>query len=319
MEYYDDNTCDSSLEKPGLVGESSEDESILEDSTNTDDIIERRRIAKINLKHNTKNPFLCLPRDVLLNIMKWIISSRLDVVSLARVSLVCKALYNISHDDSLWHSMCEKVWGSTVVRKPYLTWRDHFISRPHLHIHGVYVSKTSYIRTGDVSMSLTSRPYYLVEYYRILRFFPNGEILMLTTPQDPREVVHKLESKNKKVQGLLLGKYVLVEDQCGGTVHATLTKYYVSKDASRFQQSRSRRQNRSEPPTSISEYRIELKLSSTSSRKKFNKLTWIHHSCCTRYEKSDNGNTCVFDLTKQYPALNFHGVKSFTAESFKPV
>lgn len=320
MEYFEDDTFDDTFERLGLEERSDDDDEVTaKDSSSTNEAIERTRIAKVNFEHNAKNLFLSLPRDVLLNIMKWIVSSRLDMVSLARVSQVCKEFYNLSQDPSLWHAMCQKIWGSTVLRKPYLTWKDHFTSRPHVHIHGVYISKTSYIRSGDASMSFTSRPYYLVEYYRILRFFPNGEVLMLTTPQEPRDVVHKLESKSKKVQGLLLGRYALREDQNCGILHAKLTNYYVPKDSMRVQQSKSRRQNRTEPSKPINEYTVEMELTSTSSRRRFNKLTWNHHSCCTRYEKSESQNICVFDLTNQYPALYFHGVKSFTAESGKPV
>lgn len=320
MEYLDDVAYDASFERVGVDDRSDADEftSTSENSSSTNDEIERRRIAKINFEHNTTNLFLSLPCDVLLNIMKWIVSTRLDVVSLARVSQVCKELYNLSQDESLWHSMCQRIWGSTVVRKPYPTWKDHYISRPHAHIHGVYISKTSYVRASGVS-SFTSTPYCLVEYYRILRFFPNGEVLMLTTPQEPRDVVYKLKNKNRRVQGLLLGRYVILEDQSGGIIHAKLKNYYIPKDSLSVQQTRIRRQNTRESYKPINEYNIEMRLTSTSPKKMFNKLTWTHHSCRTQYEKSENSNTCVFDLTKQYPALYFYGVKSFITESFKPV
>lgn len=40
---------------------------------------------------------------------------------------------------------------------------------------GVYISKTTYIRYGESSFQDTNyKPCYLVEYYRYLRFFPDG-------------------------------------------------------------------------------------------------------------------------------------------------
>lgn len=284
--------------------------------------IERKQIAERNFLFNSSEvALLQLPREVLCYVLRWVVSSRLDMVSLARWSLVCQDFHCISQDPSLWHAMSQKVWGRAVIRKPFATWKEHFLFRPHLHFHGVYISKTSYIRAGNSSVSFSSKPYHCVEYYRILRFFPNGEVLMLTTPQEPREVVHKLENKNKAVQGLLLGKYALQEDQFQNyaTMTACMKSYYIPKDPMRLQSNRSRRQNRHEPPKPVHEYQLEMKLTSTSSRRKFNKLIWVHHSCRTRYEGIDRENTSVFDLTKQYPALYFNRVQSFTDESQKPI
>lgn len=58
---------------------------------------------------------------------------------------------------------------------------------------GVYISKASYARAGEQSLDNFYRPWHLVEYYRYFRFFANGSVLFLTTPEDPKSVVYKLK------------------------------------------------------------------------------------------------------------------------------
>lgn len=50
------------------------------------------------------------------------------------------------------------------------------IYRPHLWFHGAYISKTSYVRYGESSFQDSNyRPVYIVDYFRYLRFFPDGK------------------------------------------------------------------------------------------------------------------------------------------------
>lgn len=43
-----------------------------------------------------------------------------------------------------------------------------------LIISGVYISRASYIRQGEQSLDTFYSPWHLVEYYRYIRFFPDG-------------------------------------------------------------------------------------------------------------------------------------------------
>lgn len=85
---------------------------------------------------------------------------------------------------------------------------------------GVYISKTSYIRQGEKSLDGFYRAWHHVEYYRwmfdrsgfhwefrshswlcdhrYLRFFPDGQVIMLTTPEDPQAIVPRLRTKNTR-------------------------------------------------------------------------------------------------------------------------
>lgn len=41
-------------------------------------------------------------------------------------------------------------------------------------IIGVYISRATYIRQGEQSLDSFYSPWHLVEYYRYIRFFPDG-------------------------------------------------------------------------------------------------------------------------------------------------
>jgi len=45
-------------------------------------------------------------------------------------------------------------------------------------VSGCYISKCVYYRTGEKSLDCYYRPYHRVEYYRYIRFFPEGKILI---------------------------------------------------------------------------------------------------------------------------------------------
>lgn len=95
----------------------------------------------------------------------------------------------------------------------------------HIIFTGVYISKTSYIRQGEESLDGFYRAWHHVEYYRYmfdhnhwflivsriyvtskcwhcshryLRFFPDGHVIMLTTPDDPLSVIPRLRTRNTR-------------------------------------------------------------------------------------------------------------------------
>lgn len=59
------------------------------------------------------------------------------------------------------------------------------------------------------------RPYHIVEYFRYIRFFPEGQVLMLTTPDNPYTAIPNLRSRASAVQGLMIGYYKLLGDRVG--------------------------------------------------------------------------------------------------------
>ncbi|XP_056421705.1 F-box only protein 9 [Hyla sarda] len=258
-----------------------------------------------------------LPMEVLMYIFRWVVSSELDLRSLEQLSLVCKGFYICARDPEIWRLACLKVWGRSCVKLvPYITWRQMFLERPRVRFDGVYISKTTYIRQGEQSLDGFYRAWHQVEYYRYMRFFPDGHIIMLTTPEEPQTIVPRLRTNNSRTDAMLLGHYRLSQDTDNQTkVFAVITNKKEEKSAE-FQKYRYFRR----APVQETERSFHLGLQLCSSgRYKFNKLVWIHHSCHITYKSSGETAVTTFDIDKMYTPLSFARVKSFTAVSERPL
>uniref|UniRef100_A0A672K0M2 F-box only protein 9 n=1 Tax=Sinocyclocheilus grahami TaxID=75366 RepID=A0A672K0M2_SINGR len=151
-----------------------------------------------------------LPFEVLMYIFRWVVSCDLDLRALEQLSLVCRGFYICARDPEIWRSACLRVWGRSCTKMlPFSSWREMFLEKPRVRFDGVYISKTSYIRQGEESLDGFYRAWHQVEYYRYLRFFPDGQVMMLTTPEDPLVTVPRLRSKNSRYAAPLIGKLPL--------------------------------------------------------------------------------------------------------------
>lgn len=127
--------------------------------------------------------FSQLPDEIVLHILRWVVSDHLDFSSLSQFAAVCKKFYILSRDQEIWRLACLKIWSILSIEQAINNefnndWRRMFIERPKANVNGTYISKASYIRQGDSSFQdVNYRPVYLVEYYRYLRFFPEGNSL----------------------------------------------------------------------------------------------------------------------------------------------
>ncbi|XP_068137472.1 F-box only protein 9 isoform X2 [Hyperolius riggenbachi] len=257
-----------------------------------------------------------LPMEVLMYIFRWVVSSELDLRSLEQLSLVCKGFYICARDPEIWRLACLKVWGRNCVKLvPYTTWRQMFLDRPRVRFDGVYVSKTTYIRQGEQSLDGFYRAWHQVEYYRYMRFFPDGHIVMLTTPEEPQTIVPRLRTKNARIEALLLGHYRLTQDTDNQTkVFAVITT--KKEEKSEYQKYRYFR--RAPVQETDHSFHVGLQLCA-SGRHKFNKLVWIHHSCHITYRSTGETAVTAFDIDKMYTPLFFARVKSYTAVSERPL
>jgi hypothetical protein len=94
-----------------------------------------------------------------------------------------------------------RIWGANNIANHLLTysdWRTMYLNRPRLNFDGVYISKASYARSGEQSLDNFYRPWHVVEYYRYMRFFSNGTVLFLTSPDEPKTTVYKLNLKTQQ-------------------------------------------------------------------------------------------------------------------------
>ncbi|XP_015908106.1 F-box only protein 9 [Parasteatoda tepidariorum] len=254
----------------------------------------------------------CLPPEIFIYILKWVVSQDLDVVSLEQISKVCRGFYICARDPEIWRLICLRIWGVNVdPPNRYGSWRNMFIQKPHVLFNGVYISKTTYIRYGESSFQDSNyRPYYLVEYFRYLRFFPDGVVLMLTTPDDPYQSVYKLRLQKHKHINVMSGRYKLV----GNTIMAVVKKpkVEISTSSNYYHHRRQRQANLQEAKEQT--FHMELELNNYK-RRINHQLSWTCYSIHMIYR---NGEETVsnFDIVpSNFPPFWFSRVKSFTTES----
>ncbi|KDR08236.1 F-box only protein 9 [Zootermopsis nevadensis] len=256
-----------------------------------------------------------LPMEIILYILRWVVSSDLDLRSLEMCSYVCRGFYLCSRDPEIWRLSCARVWGVNCGGLThYESWRKMFIERPRLQFNGCYISKTTYVRNGENSFQdQFYRPWHIVEYYRYLRFFPEGLVLMLTTPDDPASSLGQLRYRISKNPAVLSGNYHLLEDRVvlvlrrqDSTVKMAVNNRY--------------RGRRREGTQDLGEQTFHLELQIVTYRNRIHaQLVWQRYSIFTKF-RSGQETTTVFDLPgNRYPPYWFSRVKSYTAESENPL
>lgn len=246
-----------------------------------------------------------LPVEVLLLILKFVISNNLDLRSLERFGMVCKGFFILSRENELWRKACEKVWKNNL-STPTLTWRDTFINRSRVLFDGCYISKTTYQRLGENSFQdQFYRPVQIVEYYRLLRFFPCGEMIMMTSSDDLQMSVNKLKNKRTAEQsrGILSGNYhyqdnhvlIVIKKRPNTTNNQMFKKRIVDiRDDCIFT------------------FFLELEICGASRKRKFGKLMWKNYSVCAQNKANEEVNS-DFDIrsAKKYPPFFFSHVMSY--------
>ncbi|CAG2177576.1 unnamed protein product [Oppiella nova] len=256
----------------------------------------------------SRTHFSCLPFEVVLNILKWIVSNELDLRSLEQFGSVCRGFYIASRDQELWRLSCYKTWDShssaALIANYGNNWRHMFVERVRPNFNGAYISRTTYIRQGEASFQdVHYRPCYLVEYYRYIRFFPNGHVLMLTTADDPHQSLPSLRHRKPKNSNVLSGHYRIN----GQTISIVIKRDYISDGS---QTARKYKHKNRDQSVSTQTFNISLDVKTVRNRRN-HQLLWSHYS--VHYRKP-NGQEMVtdFDLTaNKFPSFWFSRVKSY--------
>ncbi|XP_030370004.1 F-box only protein 9 [Scaptodrosophila lebanonensis] len=269
-----------------------------------------------------------LPTEIILYILRWVVSAQLDMKSLDQCSSVCKGFYVCARDEELWRLACIKVWGhnvGTLAQQDsnetddscYFSWRDMFLRRERVLFNGCYISKTTYLRMGENSFQdQFYRPVQLVEYYRYIRFLPDGKVLMMTSADEPAQGVAKLKQLHSRGPAdVLRGRYRLF----GNSVTLVLQKAH-SRQATTQNYVRQRRGSLmlTDEDTNNTQYVIELQIMSSSPKRRFVQLLWSHYSLVQKRNKVET--TSDFDLTAtKYPPLWFSPVRSYHYDADAPL
>ena len=169
--------------------------------------------------------------EVLINIIKWVVSSNLDLKSLENISEVCRGFYLASRSSDIWRLICLRTWGVKVLplslkdQVKNNDWRYFFLTRPRVHHNGCYIAKMSYMREGERSFTDHQfyRAWHVVQYYRIVRFFPGGKVVMNTTADEPAQAVKAFADSNGTGNlGCMIGRYQTVNNRVICVVKKTI-------------------------------------------------------------------------------------------------
>lgn len=293
--------------KPGSSRQSEIDQAIedLVESFQKDLALEGRGVCETTFEAGTISTSLhisCLPVEVFLVILKWLVSSDLDFKSLERFGQVCKGFYLLSRDQEVWKLACMKIWGPNI--SPTTTWREMLLTRPRVNFNGCYISKINYQRFGENPGFVDQfyRPVQIIEYFRVVRFLPNGKLLMLTSADELQLSVSKLKNVRNAFQSrdILKGEYhyqdstVLIVIKKKPSAHQKYHRKISSDDEVTFF--------------------LELEIQDTL-KKKFTKLNWKHYTI-SHFRNGEELNS-DFDLrsSSKYPPFYFSQVKSYHSES----
>lgn len=276
-----------------------------------------------------------LPHDLILVIFRYVIGEELDLASLESLGLVCRGFYIITHDPSLWRSICYTTWPANTLSVTVqqsgdnlknMDWKQLYLTRPRVNFDGVYISRTRYIRQGDVGFQdITYRPFHIVRYYRYLRFFPDNRVLLLTTNEEPDKIIpifrHALHAKQFASElSILEGTYELIdEDELIIKAERDFTQENNQTQHQTYNQRRQARFHWSRQTPLRQNFYMKFRLKTSESRPYTNNvLKWLEYSILA---KTEIGNELTeFDVSPDtFPSLTFSRVKKFNLKLSRPL
>jgi len=259
-----------------------------------------------------------LPMEVLIHILKWVVSSELDLKSLENFSRVCRGFYVAARASDIWRRVCIQTWVAGLpIEEPSLGgWRTIFLSRPRVNFNGCYISRVTYLREGERGFQDNEfyKSWHVVHYYRLLRFFPGGRLIMVTTAEKPAVAVKLLNSRYScGIQGCMFGQFRTINNH----IHCILQKpkQTETKTNRRFSlRKKPRNPYVFEVPDQNFHMELEIK------GKRHQKLHWLGYSILSKY-KDGREQLSDLDVTNinNYPTMIFSPVNSYTSETFQPL
>merc|ERR1712137_1348805 len=127
------------------------------------------------------------------NILKF-----LDPFQVERNSAVCRYWFLLCREADLWKSICLDIWtgqeellSTQVQKKLQGNWRRLFLDKPRPRLDGVYISQNSYIRSGQTE-GIYDQPVFKIRYWRYIRFFKDGNAVLICSPKNPKMIVPHL-------------------------------------------------------------------------------------------------------------------------------
>merc|ERR1711934_635263 len=261
-----------------------------------------------------------LPMEVLIHILKWVVSSELDLKSLENFSQVCRGFYVAARASDIWRRVCIQTWVAGLpIEEPSLGgWRTIFLSRPRVNFNGCYISRVTYLREGERGFQDNEfyKSWHVVHYHRFLRFFPGGRVVMVTTAEQPSVAVKLLNSRYRSgIEGCMFGQFRTINNH----IHCILQKPKPQDNKTNRRYSLKKKKPLKSPyefEVPDQNYHMELEIKG----KKYQKLHWLGYSILSKY-KDGREQLSDLDVTNlnNYPTMVFAPVNSYTTETFQPL
>jgi len=257
-----------------------------------------------------------LPSEVINYILKWVVSSDLDFKSLESCSQVCRGLYVASRDDDIWRLVSLKLWGPAVLSaNVFPSWRDLFLARPRVHFSGVYISKMRYLREGERGFQDdTYRAWHVVEYRRIIRFFPSGQVVMVISSDDEAIISKQLNSKagGANIPGAMTGQYRISDN-------VVVIVFHVPKVvAKKIRHKKKGRRDDWDGGYSVPDRDFHLEFFIAGPQ--WRRLEWKHYDLVSKYaDGSEAVETFNIKDQNKYPMIRYKPVSSYQFESQSPL
>ncbi|KAN0065325.1 hypothetical protein ACQY0O_001161 [Thecaphora frezii] len=142
-----------------------------------------------------------------------------DWQAIEHIGRTCWKLRLLTRSASIWKTIVQETYYpplmlpvdtslATLYAQHHHDWRTVFVNQPRLRLDGCYIAACHYARPGMSEESVWIRVVHVVEFYRSVRFLPDGRCLCLLTTDPPAQTVRKLEP-NLKAKGFARGTWQL--------------------------------------------------------------------------------------------------------------
>lgn len=148
---------------------------------------------------NPRFDFWKLPTEVVHKIL-----SALQAEQLSTLAQVSRDWRSYVYEPRHWKSLAIGAWPFESFRSleqrlyKYGTWRKMVQLRPRVRTQGIYIVRTQFAKCSTRVMAAEPvAPVFLVTYHRLFRFFSDGTVVSLTTPE-PLDVAYQRLKKRWK-------------------------------------------------------------------------------------------------------------------------
>jgi len=251
-----------------------------------------------------------LPTELLILVFRWVVSNDLDVRSLETLSAVCKWFYACAKDEELWKAICIRVWGVNISsNNQYNGWRNMIILRPRVKYDGLYISFNTYVRIGEQTIGCYYKPCHLVEYYKYLRFFADGTVLIYTAGEEPQSVIQLLQQPPQRYpDGCYRGYYRLTNTNIVNIFFTRISQLPLADNY---------RRRRREKPPDVKEQNFIMKLElEDSSKRRNNVLLWNNYTYHVKNRRTGEPIGVENDISyNDFKPFVFSRIKRYNSKS----